>query len=383
MAHFHTIIKKLKPGQLFGTGYGKEVRIMGWEEQVRRVVPYIPGEQPKQKGIIKLNTNECPYPPSPLVKQKAAEFQTDDLRLYPDPDASLLVKTLADYYGVKEEQVFTGVGSDDVLAMSFLTFFNSDKPICFPDITYSFYDVWADLFHIPYRCPALDEEFRLKKEDYLCENGGIVIPNPNAPTGLSEGLDTIEEIVAGNPDSLVIIDEAYVDFGGESAMGLVDKYENLLVVQTFSKSRAMAGIRIGFAVGSSKVIRYLKDVKFSFNSYTMNAPSIAWGAASILDDGYFKETVGKIINTRERVKKELKELGFTFPDSRSNFLFASHKSIPAAELFEALKQEGIYVRYFNKPRINNYLRITIGTDEEMDRLLTFLKKVTVTPKYKK
>lgn len=356
---------------------------MGWEEQVRRVVPYIPGEQPKQKGIIKLNTNECPYPPSPLVKQKAAEFQTDDLRLYPDPDASLLVKTLADYYGIKEEQVFTGVGSDDVLAMSFLTFFNSDKPICFPDITYSFYDVWADLFHIPYRCPALDEEFRLKKEDYLCENGGIVIPNPNAPTGLSEGLDTIEEIVAGNPDSLVIIDEAYVDFGGESAMGLVDKYENLLVVQTFSKSRAMAGIRIGFAVGSSKVIRYLKDVKFSFNSYTMNAPSIAWGAASILDDGYFKETVGKIINTRERVKKELKELGFTFPDSRSNFLFASHKSIPAAELFEALKQEGIYVRYFNKPRINNYLRITIGTDEEMDRLLTFLKKVTVTPKYKK
>ena len=283
---------------------------MGWEEQVRRVVPYIPGEQPKQKGIIKLNTNECPYPPSPLVKQKAAEFQTDDLRLYPDPDASLLVKALADYYGVKEDHIFTGVGSDDVLAMSFLTFFNSDKPILFPDITYSFYDVWAELFHIPYRTPALDEAFRLKKEDYLCENGGIIIPNPNAPTGLSEELDTIEAIVAGNPDSLVIIDEAYVDFGGESAIGLVDKYENLLVVRTFSKSRAMAGIRIGFAVGSSRVIRYLKDVKFSFNSYTMNAPSIAWGAASILDDGYFKETVGKIINTRERVKKELRELGF-------------------------------------------------------------------------
>lgn len=350
---------------------------MGWEEQVRRVVPYIPGEQPKQKGIIKLNTNECPYPPSPLVKQKAAEFQTDDLRLYPDPDASLLVKALADYYGVKEDHIFTGVGSDDVLAMSFLTFFNSDKPILFPDITYSFYDVWAELFHIPYRTPALDEAFRLKKEDYLCENGGIIIPNPNAPTGLSEELDTIEAIVAGNPDSLVIIDEAYVDFGGESAIGLVDKYENLLVVRTFSKSRAMAGIRIGFAVGSSMVIRYLKDVKFSFNSYTMNAPSIAWGAASILDDGYFKETVGKIINTRERVKKELRELGFTFPDSRSNFLFVSHKSIPAAELFEALKQEGIYVRYFNKPRINNYLRITIGTDEEMDRLLTFLNNMTV------
>ena len=190
---------------------------MGWEEQVRRVVPYIPGEQPKQKGIIKLNTNECPYPPSPLVKQKAAEFQTDDLRLYPDPDASLLVKALADYYGVKEDHIFTGVGSDDVLAMSFLTFFNSDKPILFPDITYSFYDVWAELFHIPYRTPALDEAFRLKKEDYLCENGGIIIPNPNAPTGLSEELDTIEAIVAGNPDSLVIIDEAYVDFGARSA----------------------------------------------------------------------------------------------------------------------------------------------------------------------
>ena len=268
-----------------------------------------------------------------------------------------------------------GVGSDDVLAMSFLTFFNSEKPVLFPDITYSFYDVWAELFHIPYRCPELDNDFRLVKEDYLTENGGIVIPNPNAPTGLFESLDTIEEIVVGNPDSMVIIDEAYVDFGGVSAMSLVDKYDNLLVVQTFSKSRAMAGIRIGFAVGSKKAIGYLKDVKFSFNSYTMNAPSIAWGTASIRDDGYFKETVGKIINTRERVKKELAGLGFTFPDSMSNFIFASHETIPAAELFQALKQEGIYVRYFNKPRIDNYLRITVGTDEEMDRLLTFLKQI--------
>lgn len=347
---------------------------MGWEEQVRRVVPYIPGEQPKQKGIIKLNTNECPYPPSPLVKKNAAAFETDLLRLYPDPEASLLVNALADYCGVDEDQIFVGVGSDDVLAMSFLTFFNSEKPVLFPDITYSFYDVWAELFHIPFRRPKLDEEFRLVKEDYFEENGGIVIPNPNAPTGLLESLDTIEEIAAGNPDSIVIIDEAYVDFGGVSAIPLVKKYENLLVVQTFSKSRAMAGIRIGFAVGSKKTIGYLRDVKFSFNSYTMNAPSIAWGTASIRDDGYFKETVGKIINTRERVKKELKGLGFTFPDSMSNFIFAAHKTIPAAELFQALKQEGIYVRYFNKPRIDNYLRITIGTDEEMDRLLTFLNK---------
>ena len=303
---------------------------MGWEEQVRRVVPYIPGEQPKQKGIIKLNTNECPYPPSPLVKEYAAAFETELLRLYPDPEASLLVNALADYYGVDAYQVFVGVGSDDVLAMSFLTFFNSEKPVLFPDITYSFYDVWAELFHIPYRCPELDNDFRLVKEDYLTENGGIVIPNPNAPTGLFESLDTIEEIVAGNPDSMVIIDEAYVDFGGVSAMSLVDKYDNLLVVQTFSKSRAMAGIRIGFAVGSKKAIGYLKDVA---------------------------------------------GLGFTFPDSMSNFIFASHETIPAAELFQALKQEGIYVRYFNKPRIDNYLRITVGTDEEMDRLLTFLKQI--------
>ena len=309
------------------------------------------------------------------MKEYAAAFETELLRLYPDPEASLLVNALADYYGVDADQVFVGVGSDDVLAMSFLTFFNSEKPVLFPDITYSFYDVWAELFHIPYRCPELDNDFRLVKEDYLTENGGIVIPNPNAPTGLFESLDTIEEIVAGNPDSMVIIDEAYVDFGGVSAMSLVDKYDNLLVVQTFSKSRAMAGIRIGFAVGSKKAIGYLKDVKFSFNSYTMNAPSIAWGTASIRDDGYFKETVGKIINTRERVKKELAGLGFTFPDSMSNFIFASHETIPAAELFQALKQEGIYVRYFNKPRIDNYLRITVGTDEEMDRLLTFLKQI--------
>lgn len=355
-----------------GTGSDKEA---SWESGVRRVVPYTPGEQPRRAGIIKLNTNECPYPPSPQVKRLAAELETDVLRLYPDPEASLLVKSIAAHFGVGEDQVFVGVGSDDVLAMAFLTFFNTDKPILFPDITYSFYDVWANLFGIPFFRPALDENFRLVKEDYLVPNGGIVIANPNAPTGICEPLSMIEEIVAKNPGSLVIIDEAYVDFGGVSAMSLVDKYDNLLVVQTFSKSRAMAGIRIGFAVGSKKAIGYLKDVKFSFNSYTMNAPSIAWGTASIRDDGYFKETVGKIINTRERVKKELAGLGFTFPDSMSNFIFASHETIPAAELFQALKQEGIYVRYFNKPRIDNYLRITVGTDEEMDRLLTFLKQI--------
>ena len=224
-----------------GTGSEKGA---SWERGVRRVVPYTPGEQPRRAGIIKLNTNECPYPPSPQVKRLAAEFETDVLRLYPDPEASLLVKSIAAHFGVGEDQVFVGVGSDDVLAMAFLTFFNTDKPILFPDITYSFYDVWANLFGIPFRRPALDENFRLVKEDYLVPNGGIVIANPNAPTGICEPLSVIEEIVRKNPASLVIIDEAYVDFGGESAMPLVEKYENLLVVHTFSKSRAMAGMRM-------------------------------------------------------------------------------------------------------------------------------------------
>ncbi len=349
-----------------------EKQIKEWEKRVRRVVPYTPGEQPRRQDVIKLNTNECPYPPSPLVERLAAEFRAETLRLYPDPDASELVQGIAGYLGVDEEQVFVGVGSDDVLAMAFLTFFNSPKPILFPDITYSFYDVWADLFRIPYRRPKLDGAFRLVKEDYLKENGGIVIANPNAPTGTEEAPELIEEIVARNQDSMVIIDEAYVDFGARSALPLVKRYENVLVVQTFSKSRAMAGMRVGFAVGSRKAIGYLKDVKFSFNSYTLNAPSIAWGAASLRDEAYFRETVGRIVATRERTKGELARLGFAFPDPRTNFIFASHKTIPARELFCALKEEGIYVRYFDRPRIDDYLRITIGTDEQMDRVISFL-----------
>ena len=352
-------------------GPEKEV---SWESGVRRVVPYTPGEQPRRAGIIKLNTNECPYPPSWQVKRLAAEFETDVLRLYPDPEASLLVKSIASHFGVGEDQVFVGVGSDDVLAMAFLTFFNTDKPILFPDITYSFYDVWANLFGIPFERPALDENFRLVKEDYLVPNGGIVIANPNAPTGICEPLSVIEEIVRKNPASLVIIDEAYVDFGGESAMPLVEKYENLLVVQTFSKSRAMAGMRIGFAVGSAKAIRYLRDVKFSFNSYTMDAPTIAGGAASMADDAYFRETVEKVVTTREYLKRELVSLGFSFPDSRTNFVFASHERVPAAELFAALKEAGIYVRYFPGERTGNHLRITVGTREQTEALLLFLRK---------
>ncbi|MBQ8596172.1 MAG: histidinol-phosphate transaminase [Lachnospiraceae bacterium] len=346
---------------------------MSWEANVRRVEPYVAGEQPQGKNIIKLNTNECPYPPAPGVAGIMAEMDYSRFRLYPDMDAQKLVDALAEYYQVSPAQIFVGVGSDDVLAMSFLTFFNSEKPILFPDITYSFYDVWAELYRIPYRVCPLDENFRMKKEDYMVPNGGIIFPNPNAPTGVFEEISVIEEIIAANPDSIVIVDEAYVDFGGESVLPLVDKYDNLMVVQTFSKSRAMAGMRIGFAIANEKLINYLKDAKFSFNSYTMNMPSIEMGVEAVKDDKYFKETVNKVIHTREWVKDELKALGFSFTDSKSNFIFATHESVPAAEIFKALKENHIYVRHWNKPRIGNYLRITVGTDEDMTSLINFLK----------
>lgn len=347
---------------------------MSWEQNVRKVEPYVAGEQPKQKNIIKLNTNECPYPPAPGVAKRAAGMCCDNLRLYPDMNAKELVDALAKYYHVEPEQVFVGVGSDDVLAMSFLTFFHSDKPILFPDITYSFYDVWANLFRIPYKQCALDEEFKIRKADYMEPNGGVIIANPNAPTGVPERIEVLEEIIKANKDAVVIIDEAYIDFGATSVLPLIDKYDNLLVVQTFSKSRAMAGMRIGFAMGSKKLIGYLQDAKFSFNSYTMNMPTIEMGVEAVKDDAYFKEITGKIIATRERVKKEMAELGFSFTDSMTNFLFVTHESVPAAQLFAALKEQGIYVRYWNKPRLDNRLRITIGTDEQMDTMLAFLKE---------
>ncbi len=346
---------------------------MKWESNVRKVVPYVAGEQPKKDKMIKLNTNECPYPPAPGVEKLANEMKCNDLRLYPDSNNAPLVEALAKYYKVKPEQVFVGVGSDDVLAMAFMTFFNSELPILFPDVTYSFYDVWADLYRIPYKTCALTEDWRINPEDYKQPNGGVIFPNPNAPTGVLESLDTVEEIIKANQDVIVIVDEAYIDFGGKSALPLIEKYDNLLVVQTFSKSRAMAGLRVGFCIGNEKLIKYLNDVKSSFNSYTMNMPAQILGVEAVEDDAYFKETVGKIMNTRERVKKELTELGFTFPDSMANFVFASHKSVPAKDIFEALRAEDIYVRYWNKERINNSLRITIGTDEEMDTMLAFLK----------
>ena len=349
---------------------------MSWESNVRRVEPYVPGEQPKENDIIKLNTNENPYPPSPNAVKALEHFDTNKMRLYPDPDSQILVEALAERYGLKSSQVFVGVGSDDVLSMAFMTFFNSDKPVLFPDITYSFYDVWADVYRIPYKQIPLDESFRINPDDYCCENGGIIFPNPNAPTGVLEGLSMIEKIIKSNPDSIVIIDEAYIDFGGESCLSLIEKYDNLLVVQTFSKSRSMAGMRIGFAMGNEKLIKYMNDVKFSVNSYTMNPVTQICGAESVKDEVYFKKTVDKIIATREDAKIKLKNLGFNFPDSKSNYIFASHNTKPANEIFEELKKRKIFVRYWNKPRISNYLRITVGTPEEMTSLLNALEEIT-------
>lgn len=346
-----------------------------WEENIRKIIPYVPGEQPDIPGMIKINTNENPYPPAPGVRRAIRDFQTDQLKLYPDPTAGKLVKALADYYKLEDNQVFVGVGSDDVLAMAFLTFFNSGKPILFPDITYSFYDVWADLFRIPYERPALDENFRIKKEDYYKENGGIVIANPNAPTSIYEEVDFIRDILCRNQDSVVIVDEAYIDFGGTSSLELVKEFENLLVVQTFSKSRSMAGMRIGYAMGSPVLIKALNDVKYSYNSYTMNLTSICYGVEAVKDEAYFKECIDRIIKTRKWVEDELKKLGFSFPESKTNFIFASHRSVPAREIFQALKAENIYVRYFNRPGIDNCLRITIGTDEQMEKVVKALKQI--------
>lgn len=344
-----------------------------WEKNIRRVVPYVPGEQPDAKDMIKLNTNENPYPPAPGVVRVLHEMNTDRLRLYPDPTIGPLVRELASFYKLHPDQVFVGVGSDDVLATCFLAFFNSEKPVLFPDITYSFYPVWCDLYKIPYTTQPLDDNFRLVKEDYYKENGGIIIANPNAPTSICEGLELLEDIIRHNRDSIIIVDEAYIDYSGPSAVSLLDKYDNLVIVQTFSKARSMAGMRIGYAMASPELIKILNDVKYSINSYTLNYTAILAGVEAVKDEEYFRENIRKVTATRERTQEQLKELGFSFPKSGANFIFATHESIAAVELFKALRQSNIYVRYFNLPRINNYLRISIGRDEEMDKLIAFLK----------
>ena len=345
-----------------------------WMKNLRDIEPYVPGEQSMEKNIVKINANENPYPPSPEAIKAINEFDCNRLRFYPDANALEFKKALAEFYGVSVENVFLGNGSDDVLALSFQAFFNSDKPIAYPDITYSFYPVWCRLFNIPYKNYPLDDNFRINPEDYKEQNGGVVIPNPNAPTSLGEGREFIERIMEYNKDSVVIIDEAYVDFGGYSSVELTKKYENLLITGTFSKSRSLAGMRIGYAIGSNTLISVLEAVKNSYNSYTLNSVSMAAGTAAIKDRAYFESTVSKVIATRQRVAEELRALGFTVLNSQTNFIFATHDKENIKDYFEWLKEQKVFIRYFNLPRINNYVRITIGTDNEMNIFLEKTKE---------
>lgn len=346
---------------------------MSWKDNLIKIEPYVAGEQPAKTDFIKLNANENPYPPSPAVIKAIADFRAEGLKKYPDANASPLCLAIAERLGLSRENVFVGNGSDDVLALCFRAFFNSDKPIIYPDITYSFYPVWCEMLRIPYETIPVDEEFNINPSDYARENGGVVIANPNAPTSIGRGLDFIREILDANRDSVVIVDEAYVDFGGVSAVPLLKEYDNLVITQTFSKSRSMAGMRIGFALGNREIISALYAAKDSYNSYPMDSVAIAAGVASVADEQYFSDTVARIVATRGRLTEELRKMGFDVKDSSANFVFAEHSSRRAKDICEYLKTRDIYVRYFSKPRIDNRLRITVGTDEEIDALISALR----------
>lgn len=346
-----------------------------WQEKLRKIDPYVPGEQSDAPGLVKLNANENPYPPSPRVQALLRETRAADFRLYPDANGRNLRAALARHFGLGEDQVFMGNGSDDVLALCFQAFFASDIPILFPDITYSFYPVWCDLLRVPFERVPVGGDFRIDPRSFDRPNGGVVFPNPNAPTSLGEGLGFIEDILQHNQDCIVIVDEAYVDFGGVSCVPLLKKHENLVVVQTMSKSRSLAGLRIGYALCSPTLAATLEAVKNSYNSYTMDSLALACGTASVEDDGYFRATCAKVIETRDRSAERLRALGFTVLPSQTNFLFATHADRPAKGIFEALKARNIFVRYFSTPRIDNYLRITVGTPEEMEQLITALTDI--------
>ena len=347
-----------------------------WSPEVRDLEPYVPGEQPKIQNLLKLNTNENPYPPSPKVVdavQAVLTHQADALRLYPDPDATALKQAIAKQQNVDVSQVFVGNGSDEVLAHIFKAFFIQQEPILYPDITYSFYPVYSQFFGVQTKQIPLNEKFEIDISDYEQENGGIIITNPNAPTSIALGLDKIEQLLKANPNRVIVIDEAYVDFGAESAVELVSRYENLVVCQTTSKSRSLAGLRVGFAIAQSHLIAALEAVKNSFNSYPIDRFAIAAAVASFEDQDYFQEQCEKVIVSREKLVANLTELGFNVLPSKANFIFATHSLHDAAQLAEKLREQGIIVRYFNKPRINQFLRITIGTDEQNQRLVDTLK----------
>jgi len=346
-----------------------------WSQVVRDLEPYVPGEQPQIEGLIKLNTNESPYPPSPQVIKLMTHDAIDRLRLYPDPNSKKLKNTIANYYAVNADQVFVGNGSDEVLALAFMAFFQQENPLLFPDISYSFYPVYCNLFGIKFNTIALRDDFSIDFSDYPRRNGGVIFPNPNAPTAIGKPLADIEKLLQQNTDSVVLVDEAYIDFGGETAISLVDQYPNLLVVQTLSKSRSLAGLRVGFAVGNVQLINGLDRVKNSFNSYPLDRLAEAATIAAFEDDSYFKACRDRIVATREWTVKALESLGFSVLPSQANFVFAKPAANNAAELAQQLREHKILVRYFSAARINEFLRITIGTQEQMQHLIAVLKNL--------
>ncbi|WP_415754565.1 histidinol-phosphate transaminase [Pseudomonas leptonychotis] len=344
-----------------------------WSPFVKDLVPYVPGEQPKLAKLVKLNTNENPYGPSPKAIAAMQAELNDSLRLYPDPNSDRLKQAVADYYGVQTAQVFVGNGSDEVLAHAFHGLFQHGQPLLFPDISYSFYPVYCGLYGIASEQIALDEQFQIRVEDYARPNGGIIFPNPNAPTGCALGLEAIERLLKANPDTVVLVDEAYIDFGGETAISLVDKYPNLLVSQTLSKSRSLAGLRVGIAVGHPDLIEALERIKNSFNSYPLDRMAIAGAAAAFADKAYFEQTCQRVIDSRTAVVAGLEKLGFAVLPSAANFVFARHPDKDAATLAAGLREQGVIVRHFKQARIAQFLRITIGTPEQNQALLDALQ----------
>ena len=346
-----------------------------WSDVVKGLTPYVPGEQPKLANLVKLNTNENPYGPSPRALEAIRAATDDSLKLYPDPNAERLKRAIADCHGVETGNVFVGNGSDEVLAHIFLGLLKQSRPILFPDISYSFYPVYCGLYQVGFETVPLADDFSIRLGDYAKPNGGIIFPNPNAPTGCLVPLVEIERLLQSNPDSVVVIDEAYVDFGGESAISLTARYPNLLVVQTLSKSRSLAGLRVGFAVGHVDLIEALERVKNSFNSYPLDRLAIAGAVAAIEDREYFDKTCQAVIATREKLVGDLKALGFEVLPSAANFIFARHPQHDAQESALALRRRSIIVRHFRQPRIDQFLRITVGTDEQCDALVTALKDI--------
>lgn len=346
-----------------------------WNKNTRNIKPYVPGEQPKDKSFIKLNTNENPYPPSPFVIEQIRNINLADLRLYPNSEGAIIKKAIADYYGISEKEVFVGNGSDEVLGFLFKAFFDETTKVAFPDITYSFYPVFSNLFEIPFMKIPLKDDFTIDFNDYPRGVKAIIFANPNAPTGLFIPVDRIEGLLRERPDTLIVVDEAYVDFGGESSIPFISKYDNLIVVQTLSKSRALAGLRVGFALGSEPLMEGLVRVKDSFNSYPLDTIAQVAAEAAFQDKSYFDETREKIIKTREWAKEQLKGLGVKVTDSRTNFLFINIPGMAGPTALAQLRQNGILVRNLKDPRISDWLRITIGTDGDMEKVVQGVKKI--------